>query len=239
MLAVFEAERYQHVRDCPAVPVRHDHVDRRELVEIVAAGFPALRVIGAAAPFEIAHIVQRHSVALDAAMGDLRDIVRPEALVGGGDAPPPDEQNRECESKTRAGRARMASPERNQYAQREGAPQSYGDALEPTPRGLIPERQRGPDRRATQQKGGGQHGGKSHNTCGVEAQHRTHCASNVRLPVHRSIDMHRRRKVRFLVTQPDCISAQCPLHQRTRCRVHQRRRRPFDGGAYSRALASQ
>src|ERR1700722_824416 len=91
VLAVIETKRYQHVRNGPAVPVRHDHVDRRELVEIVAAGFPALRVVGVAAPVEVADISQRHVVAVDRTVGDLRDIVCPEPLVGRCNALPPDE----------------------------------------------------------------------------------------------------------------------------------------------------
>jgi len=40
MLAVVEAEGNEHVGDCPAVPIRHDHVDGPEPVKIIGAGFP-------------------------------------------------------------------------------------------------------------------------------------------------------------------------------------------------------
>ena len=117
MLAIIEAKRYQHVCDRPAVPVGHDHVDRDELVEIVAARFPALRVVAVAAPIEVADILQRYAITVGAAMSNLRDIVCPEPFVGGSDVPPPDQQCREGSSEAREGEPGTALPQRNYYTE--------------------------------------------------------------------------------------------------------------------------
>ena len=185
-----------------------------ELVEIVAAGFPALRVVAVAAPIEIADILQRYAVALDAAMGDLRDIVRPEPIVGGRDALPPDQQRQRRQRRSSERRA-PARPCQSAIS----TPSAECDSTAgrrsrfecPAARCLIPERQRAPDRRNAEQQSGEQHGGESQNILRYRRSSFAHCASNVRRAVHRLIDMHRRRKVRFRVTQSTAFRLNVPF----------------------------
>ena len=54
IVGVLETERHQHVRDGGTRPVRHDHVDGFEFIQVVLTRFPALRVVTVAAPIEIA-----------------------------------------------------------------------------------------------------------------------------------------------------------------------------------------
>jgi uncharacterized protein (TIGR00369 family) len=75
---------------------------------------------------------------------------------------------------------------------------------------LIPERQHAPRRWNAEQESRKQHGGESQNTCGTGG-HRVHCASNRRRVFSPLIDMHRRRRVRFLVTQPSAFRINVPF----------------------------
>src|SRR5450759_905750 len=69
------------MRDGLSRPVRQDHVDRVELIKVIAARFPSLRVVGIAAPVEITHVLQSDSITFDRARGHLCDVIGPDPIV--------------------------------------------------------------------------------------------------------------------------------------------------------------
>ena len=60
---VVEIKTDEGVSDLRAHPVRGNHIDARDLVQIIAAGFPAFGILGFTVPSKITHIVQGDDVA--------------------------------------------------------------------------------------------------------------------------------------------------------------------------------
>ena len=87
-----EVEGNQRVRDRRPHPVRQDQVGRAQLRQVILAGLPARRVVGLAAPVEVAHIAQHHAVVLDPRLQQARHVVGPDALVRRLDGVPPAQQ---------------------------------------------------------------------------------------------------------------------------------------------------
>ncbi|MNV81912.1 hypothetical protein D3C71_1756090 [compost metagenome] len=81
VLIVAKTKRHQGVRNGRAAPVRQRHIHGLQRIQRVAAGLPAGREVGAAAPLEVAHVVQRDLIAVDLAVRLPRDFRYPRAVV--------------------------------------------------------------------------------------------------------------------------------------------------------------
>ena len=158
---VVEAERDHRVGDRLAAPVRQHGVGAGEVVQVVAAGFPMRVVVGVAAPGEVAHVVQHHLVALDAAGERARDIVGPVAQIGWRNAAPPEQQQRvqrQVDARRKPAAATDRDAGQHDHHQRPGhAAQGphHGAA-----RQLVPQGQRAP--RARAQRGQGEQANQQH-----------------------------------------------------------------------------